>query len=724
MLQSHIRTVRRHSPWLRKHRRSISVGLAVLIVGTSAIAVTVSGATPPATWNLPFPRTMSYKVLSTDPNIKCTQPDAVFEQEVVAEGLDKYAIDMVTGHRGECGRLKAEQFKRLFPSKMVMLYESPSADDPRTWPGGTWAGYYLMMNRTTATAAVTSSQTSISVADPGAFMVGDTAVMWSPTPGDAFANSEWVSVKSIVGSTLTVTRDLFSTGAHAYASAPLLAAAATGPGYPYPAFNLSDVAPVNPANGERANQWMAQNIINDFAPSGPGSPTLDAVEFDAASWAPEVHNTNGTAENLDCNADGIIDYCNQNVGTAQQVNAFGVGYDSLVQAVKQGLTVYDTDATRPPKMVLADGSGGLRSLGAANGAEFESYPSWDNYTYSSAALATLDVWQNQDTAPGDHLSYAFTKDITPTYPQSSSINPTGCVTPAQGGTCRNGEYRYGMASALMWGAANSYNNEASFNYPQPWDEEATIDQSTTGLTPGYLGHPLGNPVRTTRYSTGNLVTNPSFETDLTTIIPSTVVPAGLTVTQDPTTAAPGWGTASLRAKVTGLTADPQIADSRLFAGLNTTITPGEYTIDFWAKATNNAAGPQAVTLGVGLDGVTGAPQVILLTNTWTHYYVQVDATTSQTKNAAVKFSFGTQIGSYWLDGVKVRRGTAGIMTREFTNGIVVLNDSFTSQTNIALPGGPYHHINGVQNPTVNDGTEVGSALPAIAAKDGEILLRG
>ena len=64
------------------------------------------------------------------------------------------------------------------------------------------------------------------------------------------------------------------------------------------------------------------------------------------------------------------------------------------------------------------------------------------------------------------------------------------------------------------------------------------------------------------------------------------------------------------------------------------------------------------------------------------------------------------------------------MTREFTNGIVVLNDSFSNQTNVPLPGGPYHHINGVQDRSVNDGTEVGSRLPAIGAKDGEILLRG
>ena len=723
MLHATVRPARRHSPWLRKHRRSISVALAALIACASAIALSVSGAAPPATWNLPYPRTMSYKILSEDTVIKCNQPDSVFQQQVAAEGVDQYEIDLVDGSRGECGRMKAEQFKRLYPSKMVIAYESPTADDPLQWPGGTWAGYYLLMNRTTAAGAVTAAQTTISVANPSAFLVGDTAVMWSPAGGDAFANSEWVSVTAISGSTLTVTRDFFGTGARAYSSAPLIAAAATGPGYPDPDVNLSDVAPVNPANGERANQWMATNIINDFAPS-PGAPSLDGVEFDAASWSPSVHNTNGALENLDCNGDGIVDYCNENVGTAQQVNSYGVGYDAFVHAVKQGLTVYDTDGSRPPKMVLADGESGLRSIDSADGVEFESFPSWDNYTYSSAALDTLGVWTNQDTAPGPHLSYAFTKDVTPLYPQTSDVNPAGCVTPAQGGTCRNGTYRYGMAAALVSGAASAYNNEASFTYSQRWDEEATVDQATTGLTPGYLGQPLGPPTRITRYdSEVNLVTNPSFETDLTGVTTASVVPGAVAVSQDTTTAAPGTGNASLRVDVTAQPADPALTDSRVFDGVTGTLTPGEYTADFWAKTVNNAAGPQSANLGVGLNAVAGAPQVILLTNTWTHYFVQLNATTTVTKNAVLKFSFGSQIGSYWIDGATLHRGTAGIITREFTNGIVVLNDSFTTQTDVPLSGGDYRHINGTQDRTVNDGTDVGSALPAIAAKDGTVLLR-
>ena len=712
------------SPWVRRHRRLISAGLAAIVVAASAVALSIGGASPAPTWNLAFPQTLNYRVLGQNSSIECKKDDATFEREVSAAGLDGYEMYLVMGRTGTCARLKAEQLKRLHPEKMVILYQNTGGSSPTMWPGGTWAGYYLMMNRTKATAPVSAAQTSISVTNPALFSVGDSAVMWSPSGSDPYANSEWVKVTNIVGSTLTVSRDVFATGVRqSYAQAPFIAAGATGPSYPYPVYNMSDVAPVNPANGERANQWMAQNIVADFAASGPGAATPDAVELDTASWAPPANNAIGSVKNFDCNGDGIIDYCNENVGTPAQVNSYGVGYDKFVQFVKQGLTVYDTDPNSPAKLALADGELGLRSLASANGAEFESFPSWDNYDLSSPALDTLGVWQSQSTAPGAHISYAFSKDVTPVYPQVSSLNPSGCVTPAQGGTCRNGAFRYGIVAALLNGSADAYNNEDNFTYTQAWDEEATINQATTGLAPGYLGQPLAPPVRTTRFTSANLTLNPDFETGTTSVSSASAVTGGVSFARDTTTAAPGGGAASLRTDVTGLTANPATNDSRVSDAVSGSITPGEYTVDFWAKALNGAAGPAGMYIGVGLDGVTGPAQSVLLSNTWTHYYLQMNASTTMSKNAALKFFVGSQIGSYWLDNVSLHQGTAGIITREFTNGIVVLNDSFTTQTAVALTGGTYHHINGVQDRSVNNGAEVGSTLPAIAAKDGEILLR-
>jgi hypothetical protein len=694
--------------------------MAVLLSAVSALGLAHStesarGAAP-ATWHLSFPRTISYRVLGQDWAIKCNQSDSVFDQEVAAEGLSDYEIYLVAGSPGTCSRLKAEQMKRLHPQKMVILYEEPNGGDPAQWPGGTWAGYYLFMNRTTAMSSVNATQTTVNVANPQFFSVGDTAAMWAPTPSDPYANSEWVTVTHISGSTLTVKRNIFNTGAKSYTAPPLIAAAATGATYPQPMYNLSDVAPVNPASGRNASQWLADTLTRDFAPSSAGAPTLDAMELDSTASIAKASNVNGSVKNLDCNDDGIIDYCERNIGTTQQVDSYGVGLDAFLKRLKAGLASYDTDPTRPHKMLLADGESGLRSLSSIDGAEFESYPTWDDYTYSSPALAALGVWHEAGT-PGDRLSYAFTKDATPLYPQA------GCVKPLQGGTCRNADFRYGIASALISGNAIAYNDESSFSVAEPWDEEATTDLATTRLGPGYLGWPIGPAVRTTRFTSGELAVNSSFESSLGSVHAAGAA-NGLSLTSDPTTAAPGWGQASLRADVTQLAAaDPSECQTRAAVSLTSAVSPGEYTVDFWAKAQNTLVGPSALNMGARIDGAPGMAQDVLLTNSWRHFTLQMNATMSATK-PVLAFCVGEEIGRYWIDGVSVHRGTAGIITRQYTNGIVVLNDSFSTQTNVSLPNGPYHHINGVQDRTVNDGSSVGSTLASIGSKDGEILLRG
>jgi hypothetical protein len=698
----------------RTTRVAAVVIVAAALVGTRAVdAPARSGAT--GKWQLPFPQTISYRTLGLDWRVKCGRDDSTFSQEVHAEGLDNYEIYMVDGTRGSCARQKAEQMKRLHPGKMLLQYESPAAETPTEWPGGTWAGYYLLMNRTTALSAVDALQTDITVADPSVFSVGDTAVMWAPTPSDPYANSEWISVTAINGATLTVTRDFFGTGALTFASPPLIAAAVTGAGYPDPNVNLSSIAPINPATGQRANQWLAASMIADFAPSTAGAPTLDGMELDAAASRVLGLNKNGAIKNVDCDGDGLIDYCQTNVGTNQQADAYALGYDAFVQMLQQGLASYDTDPTRPPKMLLADGDLGLRSI-EIDGAEFESYPSWDNYTYSSPALEQLDTWHDVAGTPGDRLSYAFTKDATPLYPAG------GCVLPSQGGSCRDANFRFGMVSSLLFGCASSYNDGVSYASAEPWDEEATVDQSTTGLAAGYLGQPISGATRIRRYTSGELTLNGSFETDLSGVTSRTSVVGALAFTRDTTTAAPKWGGASLRADVTALSVDPGLGESRLQVAV-ATIAPGEYTLEFWAKALNTVAGPAGMNLGVAFPGVPGLPDAVLLTPSWRHYVLQFDAT-APVSAAALKFNVGAEIGQYWLDGISVHAGTAGIIMREFRHGIVVLNDSFSDQTAVPLPQGPYHHIMGVQDTSVNDGSSVGSMLPVIPAKDGVILLRG
>jgi hypothetical protein len=492
-----------------------------------------------------------------------------------------------------------------------------------------------------------------------------------------------------------------------------------------PVYNVSTLAPVNPSTGERAIDWIARFVVADFA-AEPGQPTLDGVEFDATKWWPQLTNQNGTVKNLDCDADGTIDYCIKDPGTTTQLTAYGLGMEELLYKVKLGLAQYDVDPGRPAKLLVADST--FRDLRYSNGSEIESFPVWDKYGNSSAALADLDLSVQKASGLGPKLSYAFTKDITPVYPTVSAVNPKGCVPPP-GGSCRNGVYRYGIAASLIAGAFFAYSDESDdWQTRVPLDEEGgTVNVATTGLPKGYLGQPLGAARRQSRYTSADLAVNGSAE-DLG--IPGWQLSAGqgwMASMRTSTDSVPTQGVSSLAVAVSKI---PLPHDFREYANgvlasvqlSEPTVGNSEYAVKFWAKAT----GPQPDGIHEISLSLTGAdpaePQGIKVATEWREYTLNI-RTNVAVRAPRVDFHIGSELGTYLIDGLSVRQGTSGIVTREFTNGLVVLNDSAFVQRAIPLPNGPYRKMQGVQDPLMNDGSYVGSVLPILEAKDGIVLPR-
>lgn len=666
-----------------------------------------------------FPRAISYRLLSRSGKVECGRSDTTFRSQVQSLGLDQYSGLVVDGTRGTCERRKSEQFKRLFPTKMVLNYAYANGNLPTARRGGIWPGYYLMMNRSTVTGIPSTAATSFSVTDPGRFSIGDIALMWQEQDGDPFGRAEYLKVNSISGATLSVTRGWYSLPSQVFTAPPRIAALLASPSGPEPLYNLSDMAPVNPANGKRANRWLADWYVRDFAPSTSGAPTLDGYELDVAQWTPRRINVNGGIKNLDCNLDGTVDHCNKDIGTPEQTNSYGVGYEQFVRMLKQGLAAYDTDPSRPPKMVLGDSP--FRSIDDANGAEFESFPNWDNYGRSSSALSDLGFFVDKARSSGPHVSYAFTKEITPLYGIPSRQNPNGCIEPPKG-TCRNGSYRYGLVASLVTGAFHAYADEYGyFNHPVGWDEDGgVVNAGSTTLGTGYLGQPLGPPVRQPRFTSPNLALNPTFESTLTdwrlVSQPGTTVQAALDVV-----AASPLGSGSLKVSVSRVLPDPSMSDLSVKGLVKGPIeADSDYTISFWARA---AGGHPVSEMRVSLSGVAGKDfSQVKLGGDWRRYVLDVRTETNSLE-PAITFAMGEDTGSYWLDGVTVRKGSGGLITRQFEHGIAVLNDSASVQYDVALPGGTYRKIAGVQDPVVNDGSYVGSRLASIAPKDGLVLLR-
>ena len=355
----------------------------------------------------------------------------------------------------------------------------------------------------------------------------------------------------------------------------------------------------------RTSGWP-HNIVNDFAPSTAGRTDArrGRVRHRELVAAGAEHQRRGQEPRLQRRRRHRLLQRATSAPRSRSTRTASATTRSS-RTVKQGLTVYDTDSTRPPKMVLADGEMRAAIARHRRRRRVRELP----VVGQLHLLVARARHPRRVAEPGHRLRPAPELRVHQGHHARLSAaephNPSGCVTPAHGGTCRNGEYRYGMASALL---VRRRRTRTTTRRASPirnrWDEEATINQSTTGLTPGYLGQPLGR--RSARRATrpANLTINPSFETDLTAVTSASVVPARVTVTRDTTTAAPGVGSASLRADVTG--ADRQTrtaADARVFTDVTGALDRRASTRSTSGpRRVNNAAGPQALDIGVGLDG--------------------------------------------------------------------------------------------------------------------------
>jgi hypothetical protein len=110
------------------------------------------------------------------------------------------------------------------------------------------------------------------------------------------------------------------------------------------------------------------------------------------------------------------------------------------------------------------------------------------------------------------------------------------------------------------------------------------------------------------------------------------------------------------------------------------VTAGvEYQVQFWAKADSN------ILIGVGCQG--GAPSYpnyglstnVALSTGWNLYSVSFlsNATAS---DAMVEFWLGNSVANIWIDSVQFIRAPTRLYRRDFSNGVVLLNGTQSTQT--------------------------------------------
>src|SRR4051812_39193294 len=115
-----VREIRRTTPSpTARVRRTVRAG-AVLVLVVGLVVTGQAGRPAPAadaapgpivtatgSFDLPYPRTISYRTLTQKGSIKCDTSDAEFRHDVEAMRLNKYTAVVVDGMGGDCNRRKA-----------------------------------------------------------------------------------------------------------------------------------------------------------------------------------------------------------------------------------------------------------------------------------------------------------------------------------------------------------------------------------------------------------------------------------------------------------------------------------------------------------------------------------------------------------------------------------------------------------------------------------------
>ena len=118
-----------------RYRAGVVV-VCIALVDIAAIrAVPAAPLAPPSNLEYAYPRTISYRLLGMSPAVKCNVSDQVFRSQVESIALPQYTALVVAAAKNTCGRRKAEQYKRLYPDKLVLAYKRPCSGVPVAVPG-------------------------------------------------------------------------------------------------------------------------------------------------------------------------------------------------------------------------------------------------------------------------------------------------------------------------------------------------------------------------------------------------------------------------------------------------------------------------------------------------------------------------------------------------------------------------------------------------------------
>lgn len=682
-------------PFLTRMRCAAIITLGFWSVGITGFA---SPLAPP------YPRTLNYKWL--------TDADPASD----LEALRPYSGVIVDG---AVAAQRADQFKEYYGQTKLLLadveWQGKAPDEAAQGPTGPafasiYAGYYLFYPGATIDRRVYADpeRTEIHVNRVDRFQAGDDVAL-VPLLFDRFAREvvEEVVVESIVpdatgeGGTLVVRRAQYGTQVLDYYQNYARAYPHVRPPHaPVWRWNFALHAPWD-SQGVSAHRFAADWIAGWVTQR---HPTWDGLLLARAPWqlTPSTLGNPGPANReADANADMEPDF-----GYYEESNYWGLGVTAFTERLRQ-VSSLDKVFLLGSDPAAAATDHAWPAPGEVNGLFLEGFPDNTPGGNFDSGYARLAFWRENVATSTPPVNVVFTRAETAAYGG------------AAGGSAANAPFRLGLATACLTDAWHVYTTPSDVppytEMVYAWDEYTGGDLEQGG----WLGHPMDNASRQVSMLGGPSVPSPISWTGWTLVTREGAEAEGPIVDTEVYYSEPH----SLRARVTGIGKVPPGLDQvELRSAVLGTLAGGTHTLRFRARCVmDGSPAPTARDLRVGilLDETAFTPAgTVPVGGGWRDYFLTIEA--GQSAPVRLSFAFGGGLGSLWLDDVELLEGSAQLFTREYQNGIVLLNAGPITHT-FSLPG-VFRRLAGTVDPEVNNG-EGGLTSVEVPAGDARFLVR-
>lgn len=604
--------------------------------------------------------------------------------------------------------------RKRWPDKIITIQDAYGGISEGHF-SDVWPGHLLYKTRTTLSRDISPQDETILVQDSSRLAKNNitiksvnnvfpftlTLYALDDAGNPDWSRSEHVILKGMKKGSLVIQRGQWGTKALAFKAGRAVVAAHMMYWNRQWQLNFSVHSPRGGIGNLTAQEWFARQIAKRVNES-----KADGVEFDVGRWTWGAPATNP----MDVNNDGITDY-----GYLDGVNSFGLGGQMFFRELRQLLG--------NDKIIQVDSNGamyGVRGWKYLNGVQLESFPAANDFDRFSEVFQHLRLWvENAEVLP--RISYPFTKTPTTVFANAYLANRTKT----------DFRFRIGFASACLMGLPHAFASIDNVDF-DPANAQLNTKNTKEGFGvfkwDEYHGgdlndwHWLGRPLGNAQQDLNNV--------DKTNLVAKTrwkwVADNGFTAEYKQQN---GVFSANIKKIPSGVLPETLWYGVRLASkdgGLPTLMQGKEYTVEFDAKGddTWNYAGqrldrvPRMITIsGTNNASKKKIPLSVLVDSTLRTYRISFIADGSP----APIFGVAEQIGTTEIRNIKLYSGSAERWSREFENGLVLLNMT-NSPWHATARKNYYKRLKGTQAPEINNGQPIESEV-IVPARDALFLVR-